>query len=94
LLSIELVLKALSRGIVTGFQTEGVFMVNEGYKQQNMILTTKEVAGMLGVHNNTVRRWSDQGFLKSYRVTSRGDRRFKFEDIYNFLNKLNNGSVM
>jgi len=69
-------------------------MVNEEYKQQHYVLTTKEVAGMLGVHNNTVRRWSDQGFLKSYRVTSRGDRRFKFEDITNFLSKLNSKSVL
>jgi excisionase family DNA binding protein len=64
-------------------------MDNGAFKQQNDVLTTKEVAGMLGVHNNTVRRWSDQGFLKSYRITNRGDRRFKSEDISSFLNNMN-----
>jgi hypothetical protein len=37
-----------------------------------------------------VRRWGDQGILHAYRITSRGDRRFKKEDIDNFLNELNN----
>jgi hypothetical protein len=28
-----------------------------------------------------VRRWADKGILKVYRIGSRGDRRFKREDI-------------
>jgi len=57
--------------------------------QPNQMLTTKDVAGILGIHQNTVRRWSDQGFLKSVRITDRGDRRFKYDDIHNFLNRFN-----
>ena len=52
-------------------------------------LTTKEVAHILGIHQNTVRRWSDLGIIKSFRISARGDRRFKHEDIYRFLNKIN-----
>jgi excisionase family DNA binding protein len=32
------------------------------------MLTTSEVARILNVHINTVRRWSNQGTLKSYRI--------------------------
>jgi excisionase family DNA binding protein len=53
------------------------------------MLTTSEVADMLYVHINTIRRWSDQGLLKPYRIGPRGDRRFAQIDIQHFLN--NNG---
>jgi excisionase family DNA binding protein len=49
------------------------------------MLTVKDVAVILNIHVNTVRRWSDQGILKSFRITSRGDRRFRQEDIIGFL---------
>jgi excisionase family DNA binding protein len=55
------------------------------HKDINGMLTISEVAGLLNVHINTVRRWSNQGTLKVYRVGSRGDRRFRQEDIDNFL---------
>ena len=45
------------------------------------MLTTSEVARLLNVHINTVRRWSNQGVLKTYRIGARGDRRFHREDI-------------
>jgi len=45
------------------------------------MLTTSEVARILNVHINTVRRWSNQGALKSYRIGSRGDRRFRKGDV-------------
>jgi excisionase family DNA binding protein len=49
------------------------------------MLTTSEVAVILNVHINTVRRWSNQGTLKSYQLGPRGDRRFRREDIDAFL---------
>ncbi len=49
------------------------------------MLTTSDVARMLNVHINTVRRWSNQGTLKTYRIGARGDRRFRREDIDSFL---------
>ncbi len=51
------------------------------------MLTISEVAHLLNVHINTVRRWSNQGVLKTYRLGSRGDRRFKREDITSFFSK-------
>jgi excisionase family DNA binding protein len=51
----------------------------------NSMLTISEVAHLLNVHINTIRRWSNQGILKSYRIGSRGDRRFRQEDIDSFL---------
>jgi len=50
-----------------------------------VMLTTIDVAQLLGLHPNTVRRWNTKGILKSYRLGSRGDRRFKREDIDGFL---------
>jgi excisionase family DNA binding protein len=56
------------------------------------MLTVAEVARLLNVHVNTVRRWSDTDILKCYRVASRGDRRFRQEDIKNFLNHVTPGT--
>jgi excisionase family DNA binding protein len=49
------------------------------------MLTTGEVARLLNVHINTVRRWSNQGVLRTYRIGARGDRRFRREDITSFI---------
>ena len=49
------------------------------------VLTVSDVARMLHIHENTVRRWSDSNIIKSYRITRRGDRRFRSEDISSFL---------
>ncbi len=51
------------------------------------MLTTSEVARILSVHINTIRRWSNQGVLKSYRIGTRGDRRFRKEDIDSFFSR-------
>ena len=40
------------------------------------MLTAAEVAEMLHLHVNTVKRLGDRGELKYYRVCKRGDRRF------------------
>ncbi|UCG54220.1 MAG: helix-turn-helix domain-containing protein [Dehalococcoidia bacterium] len=55
------------------------------------MLTTSDVARILSVHINTVRRWSNQGVLKSYRIGSRGDRRYRKEDIDDFFSKDDRG---
>ena len=55
-------------------------------KKIDGMLTASEVARLLNVHINTVRRWSNQGALKAYRIGSRGDRRFRPWDIAGFLN--------
>jgi len=53
--------------------------------QSRVMLTTSDVAQLLGLHPNTVRRWNKKGILKSYRITHRGDRRFRREDVDSFL---------
>lgn len=50
------------------------------------MLRSGDVAQLLGLHCNTVRRWSDKGILKVYRIGPRGDRRFHREDVRRFLN--------
>ena len=62
-------------------------MVKES--QISAMLTVEEVARILHIHANTVRRWSDQGLIRVYRISRRGDRRFKREDIARFLADLN-----
>ncbi len=47
-----------------------------------------EAAELLGVHTNTVRRWSSRGLLKAYRIGPRGDRRFRQEDLDAFVASL------
>lgn len=54
--------------------------------RKSRMLTSSGVANMLHLHINTVRRWSDKGILKPYRIGPRGDRRFMRDDIVNFLN--------
>ncbi len=54
-------------------------------KEIASLLTTSDVARLLNIHINTVRRWSNEGKLKSYRIGTRGDRRFQQDDIAIFL---------
>ncbi len=55
------------------------------HDQTNGMLTIQEVAELLHVHSNTLRRWTDQGMMKAYRIGPRGDRRFRAEDVDVFL---------
>ena len=48
-------------------------------------VTASEVAEMLHLHVNTVKRLGDRGELKYYKVCKRGDRRFLLEDVRRFL---------
>ena len=62
-------------------------MVNDG--EMEPMLTVREVAQLLHIHNNTLRRWVDKGIIRAYRITRRGDRRFRREDIACYLAELN-----
>ena len=57
-------------------------VVNERNKDA---LSTSEVAHLINVHINTVRRWSNRGILRSERVGPRGDRIFLREDVNRLL---------
>jgi excisionase family DNA binding protein len=54
------------------------------------MLTAIEVAALLHVHVNTVRRWNNQGIIKAYRIGPRGVRRFRQQDISAFLTQCQN----
>jgi len=58
-------------------------------EQIGNMLTVQEVARLLHIHPNTLRRWSNRGIIRAYRITPRGDRRFRREEILDFLAKLN-----
>ena len=57
------------------------------HKEIDPMLTVGDAARLLNVHINTVRRWSNNGILKVYRIGPRGDRRFRHEDIASFLSQ-------
>ena len=65
-------------------------MANGNRNNIDPMLTTSDVARLLNVHINTVRRWSNQGVIKVYRIGSRGDRRFRHEDVSIFLAQQHN----
>jgi excisionase family DNA binding protein len=52
------------------------------------MLNIKEVAQLLHVHSNTIRRWADQGLIITHRINRRGDRRFRREDVADFIARL------
>lgn len=54
------------------------------------MLTVRDVAFILNVHTNTVRRWEKKGLLKSYSVGPRHNLRFRQEDILEFLTRSTN----
>ena len=49
------------------------------------LLTVSQVADRLSVHSSSVRRWANMGLLPSYRLGVRGARRFKPEEVSEFL---------
>jgi excisionase family DNA binding protein len=49
------------------------------------MLTTSPVAQLLNIHPNTVRQRANRGLLPVYRLGMRGDRRFKWDDVDNFI---------
>lgn len=63
------------------------------YEKMDKMLTPKEVAELLHIHTNTLRRWSDKGRIVAYRINPRGDRRYKRQDIERFLAQFNKTRV-
>ena len=49
------------------------------------MLTVSQVAESLNVRPHSVWRWADSGMLNCYRIGFRGDRRFKPEDVDEYL---------
>jgi excisionase family DNA binding protein len=53
------------------------------------LMTISEAADLLKVSKASLRRWSNSGVLKSYRVGSRSERRFKLTDLLSFVTTAN-----
>jgi excisionase family DNA binding protein len=60
-------------------------MTSMPFNEIGPMLTATEVAEMLHLHVNTVKRLGDRGELPFYRVSKRGDRRFRTADVMRFL---------
>jgi excisionase family DNA binding protein len=63
----------------------------EPIKESPLGLSTSQAARALGVSLGTIRRWSDMGYLESYR-TPGGQRRFSRDQIEEFIESLQRGS--
>ncbi len=52
-------------------------------KIRNMhdVLTLREACELLNCHPNTLRNWDNKGVLRAIRFGSRGDRRYRKNDI-------------
>ena len=51
-------------------------------------ITVGQAADILGCSRATMRRWSDKGLVKSYRLGPRRDRRFELEQIMSLLTEV------
>ncbi len=45
------------------------------------MLTIGKACQILYIHCNTLRRWTEKGLIKAYRIGPRGDRRYRREDV-------------
>jgi excisionase family DNA binding protein len=52
------------------------------------LLRIREVAQMLNVNPETLRRWDRQGKFKAIRIDSRGDRRYRSDEILKMIEKI------
>ena len=56
-------------------------MVVSALAFRTRLLTVRQAARVLNVHENTLRRWCDEGLLRSCRINARGDRRLSEDDV-------------
>jgi excisionase family DNA binding protein len=49
------------------------------------MLSPTDVAKMLGVHVNTVKRMGDRGYFPEYRIGTRKDRRYRASDVLEYI---------
>lgn len=51
------------------------------------LLRISEAAEMLGVNTETLRRWDNKHILNAVKLGTRGDRRYKREDLEKFIER-------
>ncbi|MGH8549382.1 MAG: MEDS domain-containing protein [Methylococcales bacterium] len=54
-------------------------------QQKDQFLTIAEAAQLLKVSKTSLRRWSNDGRLRCYRVGHRGERRFRHDELLSFV---------
>ena len=50
-------------------------------QEDHKMLRVKEAAQLLGIAPNTLRAWTDKGFVRAARFPGRGDRRYTREEL-------------
>ena len=81
---------ALSEGL-DGAQISAILSAALNLSWAEVLFTTNDVANILRVDKSTVKRWTDEGILKCFR-TPGGHRKFRSEDLYNFVSENNYGN--
>lgn len=56
-------------------------------KKEPKLLTLKQACEILNCHPNTLRAWDTKGYLVAVRFGTRGDRRYRKEDVMKLLEK-------
>lgn len=54
-------------------------------EQHYQLYSLRQAAAILHAHPNTVRKWTNKGDLKCYRLPTRGDRRFSQFQLAQFV---------
>lgn len=54
-------------------------------KSTNTLLSLQEVADLIGVHPETLRRWDREGKLPAIKINERGDRKYRYGDVIKVL---------
>jgi excisionase family DNA binding protein len=49
--------------------------------EKEKLLTVKQAAGVLGVNTGTLRRWAQKNIVNGLKVGTRGDWRFKKDEL-------------
>lgn len=62
-------------------------MTTEDTSMNGPLVTVKEACRILHVHSNTLRRWSNQGLIRAYRLGPRRERRFELADVLALLSE-------
>jgi excisionase family DNA binding protein len=55
------------------------------------LLTIKQASELLNCHPNTLRAWDKKGYLVAVRFGTRGDRRYRRDDVDKILKGNKNG---